>query len=82
MVDKAISPFPGRFHDELEALKASRKPCEIVFRSENGARTVIRDRIAGLFTREDREWLRTGSGIEIGLDKLEQVDGLIPSKYC
>ncbi len=70
------------FYEELEMLVTLHRPCEIVFRSENGARTVIRDRIATLYGREGREWLRTGAGLDICLDSLEQVDGRLPSGSC
>jgi hypothetical protein len=94
MVSDPVLPSSNEFFDELEALKASRRPVEIIFRSENGARTVIRDRIAAL-TRvsdafksgiatlkgaEGQEWVRTGSGLDIPVDRLEQVDGIIRSK--
>ena len=70
------------FYEELEILVSLRRPCEIVFRSENGARTVIRDRIENLYAREGREWLRTGAGVDICLDRLEEVDGRLPSGSC
>ena len=64
-----------QFCEELEMLATLNRPCEIVFRSGNGARTVIRDRIAGIDAREGREWLVTASGLVIGLGKLVEVDG-------
>jgi hypothetical protein len=81
-MNKDYQPVSRDFFEALELLADLRKPCEIVFRSENGARTVIRDKITALYDREGREWLRTGSGMEIGLDKVEQVDGKMPSNYC
>ena len=74
--------LPSEFYAELEALAAVHRSVEIIFRSGEGGRSIIRDRIAGLYTLEGREWLRTGSGLVIGLDKLIQVDGKIPSNYC
>ena len=71
-----------RFYEELELLVLLRKACEIVFRSGNGARTVIRDRISSLSDQEGREWLQTASGLQIPLDCLEQVDGRQPSGTC
>lgn len=58
------------------------RPCEIVFRSENGGRTVIRDRIAGLYVLEGRECLKTAAGLVIPLDRLEEVDGIRPAGLC
>ncbi|MHA4811276.1 hypothetical protein ACX0G9_24455 [Flavitalea flava] len=79
---KLVKPFSGSFYEELEMLVLSKKSCEIIFYSENGGRTVIRDKIAGLYADGDKETLKTGSGLIIGLEKLVQVDGMIPSNYC
>lgn len=70
------------FSGELDLLVLSHRSVGIVFRSGNGARTIIRDRIAGLFVLGGRECLRTGTGLVIGLDQLEEVDGLRPSGIC
>ncbi len=70
------------FREELESLAASHRPVGIVFRSANGARTVVRDRVEGLLVREGRECLRTGGGLVIGLDQLEEIDGLRPPGAC
>lgn len=72
----------GHFNEELELLASMQRSVEIVFRSENGARTVIRDRIAGLFVQEGLECIRTGGGLVIGVDRLEEVDGLRPLGDC
>ncbi|MDP4151253.1 MAG: hypothetical protein Q8937_20545 [Bacteroidota bacterium] len=72
---------PG-FIEELEMLATLNRPCEIIFRSGNDARTVIRDRIAAVDAREGREWLVTGSGLVIGLAKLVEVDGKRPLDRC
>ena len=69
------------FYDELENLALQRRSVEIVFRGENGARTVVRDRI-GLFVLEGRECLRTGAGLVIGLEQLLEVDGKRPPEAC
>jgi hypothetical protein len=81
-MDNKQKPVTDDFYEELETAAALGKPCEIVFRSENGSRTVIRDRIATVYTGEDRAFLKTGSGLEISLDKLIQVDGKPNSNYC
>jgi hypothetical protein len=77
-----FDPLPEGFLEELETLAALKRPCELVFTAENGGRAVLRDYIASIYIEGGRGWLRTGGGIEIGLEKLVQVDGMIPSKYC
>jgi hypothetical protein len=72
---------PG-FVEELEMLAAMSRSCEIIYRSGNDARTVIRDRIAAVDAREGRNWLVTGSGQVIGLVKLLEVDGKRPLDRC
>ena len=71
-------PVDPGFCEELEGLAALNRSCEIIFRSGNGARTVIRDRIAGLDAREGKEWLVTATGLVIPLANLEEVDGKRP----
>jgi hypothetical protein len=75
-------PIDPRFVEELEMLAAMNRPCEIIFRSGNDARTVIRDRIAAVDAREGRAWLVTASGLVVGLAKLLEVDGKRPLDNC
>jgi hypothetical protein len=75
-------PLPEGFLEELETIAALRRPCELVFTGDNGGRAVLRDYIATLYIESGRGWLKTGGGIEIRLERLVQVDGMIPSKYC
>jgi hypothetical protein len=81
-MDKDNGPVDPRFVEELEMLATLNRPCEIIFRSGNGARTVIRDRIAAVDAREGRAWLVTASGLVIGLAKLLEVDGKAPPGNC
>lgn len=81
-MDKPVTPVSRSFFEELEMLVLEKKRCEIIFRSENGGRTVIRDRIDSLYEEDGRGWLRTGSGLIFSLEMLEQADGMIPSNYC
>ena len=65
----------------LEGLTVQGRNCEIVFRSEEGGRAVIRDRIMKVYEEGGGYWLRTGGGLSIRLEKLVQVDGRIPSNF-
>ncbi|HEX9508866.1 MAG TPA: hypothetical protein VF939_00175 [Puia sp.] len=81
-MDKAgSSDFEG-LYEELAMLAGLHRSCELIFRSESGGRSVIRDRVERVYTREGREWLRTAGGLEIGLDQLEQMNGIQISKNC
>jgi hypothetical protein len=79
-MDKTRKYKDIQFYEGLELLASLHRPVNIVFRSENGARTIIRDRIASLFVQEGQECLRTDGGLVIGLDRLEEVDGLGSSR--
>jgi hypothetical protein len=81
-MESGRKPTDIHFYGELEMLASLHRSCEIVYRSENGGRTVIRDRIAGLTVLEGRECLRTAAGLVIGLDRLEEVDGIRPPAAC
>jgi hypothetical protein len=81
-MDNENGPVDPRFVEELEMLATLNRPCEIIFRSGNGARTVIRDRIAAVDAREGRAWLVTASGLVIGLANLLEVDGKAPPGNC
>ena len=69
------------FYEELELLSLRHKRCRIVFFND-GARSEIIDEIRDIYTREAREWLKAGSGLEIALDQLLEVDGKRPSWAC
>lgn len=81
MEEAELSGLEGLYGD-LEMLAGLHRSCELVFRNESGARSIIRDRIGHLYTREGRAWLRTAGGLEIGLDQLEQMNGIQISKNC
>jgi transcriptional antiterminator Rof (Rho-off) len=70
------------FYDELGALAVSHKSCEIIFWNENGAKTITRDSIKNLYSKEGVEYLETGNGAKIRLDRLSQVDGKTPNNQC
>jgi len=74
-------PAQYDFLEELEILADQRKSCEIIFRNENGARTVVRDRITGIYDREGKILIYTASGLEINLNNMLQVDGKTPSNF-
>jgi Rho-binding antiterminator len=81
-MNREYKPIHCDFYEELEALATLHKSSEIVFRNKSGARSVIHERIAYLYTRDGVERLRTASGLEIRLDHLIQVDGKILANNC
>jgi hypothetical protein len=70
------------FYNELEALAIEHKICEIILRNEHGAKTIFRDSIHDLFSEEGIEYLETGKGSKLRLDRLVLVDGKAPRNQC
>ena len=69
------------FHDKLEELALEKKQCEVIYFS-TGGRVAIRGRIEGLYQNGDVAFLQMQSGLEIRLDKVIQVDGLLALPFC
>jgi Rho-binding antiterminator len=80
-MDHDYKPVDCNFYDELEALAMKRKSCEITFLN-NGGKAVIHAAIEDLYTRDGVEYLKSSSGLEIRLDHLIQVDGIVGKGYC
>ncbi|HLK27805.1 MAG TPA: hypothetical protein VKT28_04440 [Puia sp.] len=70
------------FYDELEAMAIHHKDCDIVFWDENDAKSIIHDRIKNLYASDGNEYLETGKGLIIRLDKIIEVDGKLPFNQC
>lgn len=73
----AYAPIDCGLHDELQLLAMRRREVDLRVRAEaegDPARE-LRDRIVDVYTRGGAEWIRLGSGEEIRLDRLVEVDG-------
>jgi Rho-binding antiterminator len=68
-------PIDCADHDKLEALSVQRRTARIAYRSEAGELREVEDVIADVYARDGVEYLRTGGGEEVRLDRLERVDG-------
>jgi Rho-binding antiterminator len=74
--DVDYSPIACGLHDRLEALATLGRSCRIVYADPDGGAREIVDRIVDVFARAGEEFVRTSSGTEIRLDRLERVDGV------
>lgn len=75
MTDKPpYHPIDCSVHDRLEAFATLRTMCRIAFRAADGRFGEEVGRIVDVFTRGSEEFLRTSSGREIRLDRLESVE--------
>lgn len=68
-------PIDCAVHDELESLATLRQTARIAYRGEGGDLRELEDRIEDIYARDGAEYLRTASGEEIRLDRLERVEG-------
>ena len=75
------SPIACALHDRLEAVATLRSVVRIEY-VDDGVVRAAEDRIIDVFARGGAEYLRTGNGLEIRLDRLETVDGIRYGKSC
>jgi Rho-binding antiterminator len=69
-------PIACGLHDRLEALATTGVVVPIVVRAADGERRILQDRLVDVFARDGEEFVRTGRGETIRLDRLESVDGV------
>jgi Rho-binding antiterminator len=74
--DVDYSPIACGLHDRLEALATLGRSCRIVYVTPGGDTREVVDRVVDVFARAGEEFVRTSSGVEIRLDRLERVDGV------
>ncbi|MEX2531456.1 MAG: hypothetical protein WD960_11850 [Gemmatimonadota bacterium] len=68
------SPIDCSVHDRLEAFATLQTRCRIAFRTDEGEAVELVDRIVDVFTRGAEEFLRSASGQEVRLDRLDSVE--------
>lgn len=73
---QAYSPISCALYDRLEAFATLGRPCRIVYRDPEGKSRERVERIVDVFARGGEEFLKTATGIEIRLDRLESVEGV------
>lgn len=69
-------PIACGLHDRLEALATTGGVVRVVYRAPDGDRRTLEDRLVDVFARGGEEFVRTGRGQRIRLDRLESVDGV------
>jgi Rho-binding antiterminator len=74
-------PVNCDFYDELEALATFKRDCEIIFRADNDAKSIIRGKILDLYTREQVEYMKLDNDLEIRLDQIIEIDGKRQNYY-
>jgi transcriptional antiterminator Rof (Rho-off) len=69
-------PVDCSLHDQLEAFATTGQPCRIAYEDDDGRRREAHDRIADVYAEGGVEYVRTGAGNAIRLDRIRQVDGV------
>ena len=70
----AYEPLDCSLHDRIEDLATRRRVVRIRYDGADGPRDAD-ETIADWFVRDGAEFLRTGSGLEIRLDRILEIDG-------
>lgn len=75
MTKEEYEPIPCSVHDKLEETSVRGSVAHFVVREETGATREVQDRVQDLYARDGMEFMKTGGGEEIPLDRLESVNG-------
>ncbi len=70
-------PINCNYYDELEALATRRQSVPIAYKNENGDRLEVESVIVDFFIKDKVEFLQLRSGLNIRLDYLISVNGLL-----
>jgi transcriptional antiterminator Rof (Rho-off) len=76
-VKHAYRPIDCSLHDRIEDLATTGTRVAIVFEDEHGQARQTNDAIRDWFVRDGAEFLQTMSGVEIRLDRLVSVGGVL-----
>ncbi len=76
---KRYIPISCTFYDYLEEAATLQKPAVIEF-SSNGKVQVVESRVVDLFIVDKAEYMRLANGLELRLDQLLQVNGIVLPK--
>ena len=70
------NPIDCRFYDELLAYATLRRPCKIIYRTEDGQELFAQGAIADIYTEGTAEYLRLQEGPTVRLDRLQFISPL------
>jgi len=74
-MENKYHPIDCNYYDELVLLAMRNKPCEIIYRDQNGQQITEQARIIDVFTKEKVEYLKLSNDQLIRLDFLISADG-------
>uniref|UniRef100_A0A832M4Z6 Rho-binding antiterminator n=1 Tax=Oscillatoriales cyanobacterium SpSt-402 TaxID=2282168 RepID=A0A832M4Z6_9CYAN len=78
----AYTPVSCDFHDELEAIATLHQTCQIVYRTEENARSKISGKIVDVYASNHADYVKLGDGTVIRLDQIVSVNDKPVSFSC
>lgn len=76
MIDDAYRPIACSLHDRLELVALRGRTVALRVREPDGDVRELEDRVVDWVARDGAQWVVTGAGEEIRLDRLVAVDGI------
>jgi transcriptional antiterminator Rof (Rho-off) len=76
MTDDDYRPIDCSLHDQLEILALRGRPVALRVREPDGSTRELEDTVVDWVARDGVEWVVTGGGEEIRMDRLVTVDGI------
>ena len=76
MSERGYRPIDCSLHDQLESAATLKKKVRITLRDSAGRSVHVDDQIVDIFTKAGVEYVKLGSGREVRLDDLQEVDGV------
>jgi len=74
--DAPYRPIACSVHDRREAIATVGRTVQLVFRDADGSVRETMDRLVDVFARDGEEFVVTGAGEVVRLDRLESVAGV------
>ena len=73
--DEPYHPIACSLHDQLEAAATRRKKVDLTYATPEGSVRVTGTRIVDIGTHGGAEYIRLGTGVEVRLDHIIEIDG-------
>ena len=76
------TPINCSFYDYFEAFAVKRQIATLLYFNEKGETIEVKSRIKDLYSRNKIEYVLLENGLEIRLDYVKELEGMVNSGYC
>ncbi|MGB0931270.1 MAG: Rho-binding antiterminator [Chitinophagales bacterium] len=76
------TPINCNFYDYFEAFAVKRQIVTLVYFNEDGDTETVESRIKDLYSRNKVEFVLLQNDLEIRLDYVKELEGMVNSGYC